>query len=52
VPTQWSDSQPVVGRPAPQLGQHSREVLSELGYSDAEIASLIEQGATVCAKAP
>jgi crotonobetainyl-CoA:carnitine CoA-transferase CaiB-like acyl-CoA transferase len=52
VPTQWSDSQPVVGRPAPQFGQHSREVLSELGYSDAEIASLIEQGATVCAKAP
>jgi len=51
VPTQWSDSQPVVGRPAPQFGQHSREVLSELGYSEAEIVSLIEQGATVCAKA-
>ena len=50
VPTQWSESQPIAGRPAPQFGQHSHEVLSSLGYSDAEISSLIAQGATVCAK--
>jgi crotonobetainyl-CoA:carnitine CoA-transferase CaiB-like acyl-CoA transferase len=50
VPTQWSESQPIAGRPAPQFGQHSHEVLSSLGYSNAEISSLISQGATVCAK--
>ncbi len=31
---------------APLLGEHSREVLSELGYSDDEINQLIEEGIT------
>ncbi len=30
--------------PAPNLGQHSTEILAELGYSDAEIASMADQG--------
>jgi crotonobetainyl-CoA:carnitine CoA-transferase CaiB-like acyl-CoA transferase len=31
--------------PAPAIGQHSREVLAELGMADAEIEKLLEQGA-------
>src|SRR3546814_14057725 len=37
VPSSWSGSQPVPGRPAPAPGQHSIEVLQEVGYSDAQI---------------
>jgi crotonobetainyl-CoA:carnitine CoA-transferase CaiB-like acyl-CoA transferase len=33
--------------PAPRLGQHTREVLAELGYSAAEIARMVETGAAV-----
>lgn len=46
VPTTWSDSQPEPGRSAPQLGEHSEEILREVGYSQDEIRSLIEQGVT------
>jgi crotonobetainyl-CoA:carnitine CoA-transferase CaiB-like acyl-CoA transferase len=31
--------------PAPKLGQHTREVLAEAGYADAEIDALIAEGA-------
>ncbi|MBM85857.1 MAG: CoA transferase [Rhodospirillaceae bacterium] len=31
-------------RPAPELGQHSREILVELGYADSEIRSLSTAG--------
>ena len=50
VPTAWTDSQPTPGRAAPQLGEHSVEILKELGYSDAEVASLMAQGVTLTAK--
>ena len=30
--------------PAPPLGAHNREVLAEAGFSDAEIAALVQQG--------
>ena len=33
--------------PAPSIGQHSREVLLDLGLSDADIEVLIEQGAVL-----
>jgi crotonobetainyl-CoA:carnitine CoA-transferase CaiB-like acyl-CoA transferase len=36
-----------IAGPPPMLGQHSREVLAELGYSDAEIAELRDQGVTL-----
>jgi len=31
---------PIAGRPAPLLGQHTQDVLREIGYSDSEIAAL------------
>ncbi len=31
--------------PAPRLGQHTREVLAEAGFSEAEVARLLECGA-------
>jgi crotonobetainyl-CoA:carnitine CoA-transferase CaiB-like acyl-CoA transferase len=41
-----------VTRQAPRLGEHSREILAEAGYSDAEIDALCSQGATRLADAP
>ncbi|MDP3138275.1 MAG: CoA transferase, partial [Burkholderiaceae bacterium] len=46
VPSTWSRSQPKVTRQAPRLGQHSVELLRELGFSDAEIESMIAAKAT------
>ena len=46
VPATWSASQPEPSRPAPRLGEHSVDVLREIGYSDARIAALVESGAT------
>jgi len=46
VPSRWSVTQPRPGRPAPRLGQHSREVLAEVGYDDAQIEAMAEHGAT------
>lgn len=45
VPSRWSSSQPEPGGPAPRLGEHSREVLGEVGYSTDEIHQLITAGA-------
>jgi formyl-CoA transferase len=42
-PIKLSDSPTAIG-PAPLLGQHREEVLRELGYDDAVIKTLIEQG--------
>jgi len=36
---------------APQVGAHTEEVLHSLGYSDAEIAKLIERGAVMAGRA-
>jgi crotonobetainyl-CoA:carnitine CoA-transferase CaiB-like acyl-CoA transferase len=45
VPSRWTKSQPRAGRPAPMLGEHSREVLAEAGLSAAEIDDLVASGA-------
>ena len=36
---------PAVDRPPPTLGQHTREILAELGYSAADIDALEQEGA-------
>ena len=47
VPSTWSESQPNVRRHAPQLGEHSVELLREAGLSEDQIAALIARGVTV-----
>lgn len=41
-PGAWSGTPPSVRRPAPQLGQHTEEVLTEAGFSAAEIQAIIK----------
>jgi crotonobetainyl-CoA:carnitine CoA-transferase CaiB-like acyl-CoA transferase len=45
MPIKFSDARADMTRPAPLLGQHSREVLDQLGYSAAEIDALQRAGA-------
>lgn len=45
LPIKFSDTPGSVRRAAPILGQDTREVLREIGYSDGEIDSLAAQGA-------
>lgn len=45
IPSTWSKSQPAPSGFAPQLGEHSQEVLSEIGYSEERIADLMKCGA-------
>ncbi len=44
APAQFDDSLPVIRRGAPLLGEHSEEILLELGYSAARVAQLVEEG--------
>lgn len=51
MPMTWSDSQPGPARHAPRLGEHSVEVLQQVGFTDVEIEKLIEQGTVlVCSE--
>jgi crotonobetainyl-CoA:carnitine CoA-transferase CaiB-like acyl-CoA transferase len=49
LPIKLSRTPGKVSRPAPVLGQHTREVLEEFGFSRAEIDALVESGAAVAA---
>ena len=42
----WSESPPTTRRLAPRLGEHSVEVLTELGYDQREIAAMLASGVT------
>ena len=41
----WSLTQTGPTRPTPRLGEHTREVLAECGYSAAQVGELIASGA-------
>lgn len=43
-PSEWSATPPSIRRHVPRLGEHSREILREAGYSDLAIDALIERG--------
>ena len=45
VPVKFSDTPAGVRRGAPIMGEHTREVLQSIGYSDAEIERLLRAGA-------
>ena len=45
VPSEWSESPPRYRRHAPRLGEHTREVLGEAGFTEAQIEALIRSGA-------
>jgi crotonobetainyl-CoA:carnitine CoA-transferase CaiB-like acyl-CoA transferase len=44
-PVHFSETPTSIDRPAPLLGEHTREVLREVGYSDGEIDALAADGA-------
>jgi crotonobetainyl-CoA:carnitine CoA-transferase CaiB-like acyl-CoA transferase len=49
LPVKLSATPGEVSRPAPLLGEHTREVLSEFGFAATEIESLVAAGAAVAA---
>ncbi|HSG66691.1 MAG TPA: CoA transferase, partial [Gammaproteobacteria bacterium] len=48
-PARFSATPAEIRRHAPQLGEHSAEVLHELGYSAQKIEALVRSGATLLA---
>ena len=46
TPSSWSRTPPGELRPAPRLGEHSAEILREVGFGDAEIEAMIASGVT------
>ena len=50
TPIKFSGTPGAVTRAAPLLGEHTREILGTLGYSDPQIDALEEEGAVVSAR--
>ena len=51
TPIKFSGTPGSVRHPAPLLGEHTREILSGLGYSAAQVDALEHEGAIACATA-
>jgi len=51
-PIHFSSTPTQITRAAPLLGEHTREILGESGYSSAEIDTLVAEGVVVEARAP
>ena len=49
LPVKFSATPGGIRRPAPLLGEHTREILAELGYDDADIVRLVKEGAVAVA---
>lgn len=47
APAQFDDELPAIRRPGPRKGEHTREVLAELGYSPEEIDALVATEAVI-----
>ena len=50
LPVKFSGTPGAVTRPAPLLGEHTREVLAEAGLDGSKIEELIKSGAAISAK--
>ncbi len=46
IPSTWSASQPDIRRLAPGVGEHSLEILRELGYDEESIGEMLRAGTT------
>jgi crotonobetainyl-CoA:carnitine CoA-transferase CaiB-like acyl-CoA transferase len=47
APAQFDDELPAIRRPGPDIGEHSREILAELGYDKDDVEQLVEKGVVV-----
>jgi crotonobetainyl-CoA:carnitine CoA-transferase CaiB-like acyl-CoA transferase len=47
VPNRWSDATRTDYRPPPKIGQHSVEILREIGYSEDQVGALVERAVIV-----
>ena len=52
IPAQFSKTPGAIRRAPPALGEHSAEILTEIGYERGEVDSLVEAGITFVAKRP
>lgn len=44
LPVRWDGARPAPRRPPPRIGEHTTEILAELGFTDAEIEALRARG--------
>jgi crotonobetainyl-CoA:carnitine CoA-transferase CaiB-like acyl-CoA transferase len=47
LPVEIGEHDFALRRQAPEPGQHTREIMVELGYSDGEISALVQKGAVL-----
>ena len=47
APVKFHETSGGIHSPAPLFGQHTKEVLLEAGFSDSEVAAMIEDGSAI-----